>query len=515
MAIYSHPVKVISRGSGHSVTAAAAYRAGVDIYDSRTGEHHKYSNRTGVLDHEIRAPEGSPDWVYDLEKLTNAIEHREDRTTRPRDAQLAREIMLPLPHELDHQQHMELVQGYVDDRYISKGMVVHISYHAPDKGGDQRNNHAHLLATLRPINDGGEFEKKDRSWNSDKWLLANREAWADHQNRALERAGSSERVDHRSNKDRGLDTIPTHHMGKDATQMERKGEQTDIGNKNREIEYWNRELEEIAQDERIISLAIEREKRRLGYEQARKAAEARKQSGETLRAQTGDFEDESALLAERQNAMYLRQLDERRKLEADIARRKAQLERTNKEFYDLAGTQEALTKSREDLQNAQTLAGRLSGKEKEAQERVEALRLNLEDIERRQAEREGFLERNAREQLEAQKQRQEEEGKHLHDPPEPEIERDSEDMRQHRPSIQAPYSRAANDNAMSTAPFDWAAYGRSMSADDQTPSPSEPSSDSDPSQWYDKTDYSDDHSPDDEPDEDREPPRDRGPSMDR
>ena len=424
---------------------------------------------------------------------------------------------MSLPHELTHDQRRELLHSFAKERYVSKGMIADISYHEPGKGGDDRNYHAHILLTLRPLNDNGEFANKNREWNHKQNLFQDREAWAEYLNRALERVGSQDRVDSRSFEERGLDQKPTKHLGPDATEMERRGEPTRIGDENRDAEHWNRELAEIEAQEKIIDLAIEREKRRIAAEQKHKAALARKDRGETLREKAKSFEDEAALLAQRHNALYLKQLDERRTLEADIARRRAELDRTNKEFYDLQGTQEALKKAQNDLRNAQTLAGRLSGKEREAQERIDALRLNLADIERRQAEREGFLKRQTDEQLEALKQRQQDETKHLHGPPEPERDAESEDMRQHRPSIRVPSSRAVNDHTpLSPAPRDWRAYSLSRTFD-ETASTQHAATEAHPEFQEGPSPPDPSISPHDEPDQGPSPPpeRDRGPSMDR
>ena len=59
-------------------------------------------------------------------------------------------------------------------------------------------------------------------WNSQENALVWRKAWADISNDYLERAGSPERIDHRSNAERGIDEIPTVHMGVAACQMEKK-----------------------------------------------------------------------------------------------------------------------------------------------------------------------------------------------------------------------------------------------------------------------------------------------------
>ena len=63
-----------------------------------------------------------------------------------------------------------------------------------------------------------------------------RKAWADISNAYLERAGSPERIDHRSNAERGIDELPTVHMGVAACQMEKKGIATEKGELNRNIQ---------------------------------------------------------------------------------------------------------------------------------------------------------------------------------------------------------------------------------------------------------------------------------------
>ena len=442
MAIYHYSAKVIGRSTGRSVTAAAAYRAGVDIHDSTTGLDHKYSRRGGVIGSEILTPEDAPDWATDRAALWNLVEATEKR----KDAQLAREVEVSLPHELTHDQRRDLLTRFAHDRYVSKGMIADISYHAPGQGGDDRNHHAHILLTLRPLNDNGAFGNKNRDWNQKQALVQDREAWADYLNHALERVGSQDRVDARSFEARGMGQKPTKHLGPDATEMERRGEPTRIGDENRQADYWNRELAELESQEKIIDLAIEREKRKIAHEPTRKAAFAQKAKEEPLREKTQRFQTDHmlpTLQAERENALHLRQLDERRALEAQIDQRRAEMEAITQRFYDKQATQDALTQAQNDLKKAQTTFGRLSGREKEASRRVEALRLNLEDIERRQNERYGFFERNAQEQLAALEQRQQAE-RHSPSLPSPDHERDSEDFREHTPDAPAP--RAVNDN---------------------------------------------------------------------
>ena len=69
MAIYHFSVKTISRSTGRTATAAAAYRAGQNITDHKTGEVHKYGYKKGVRATGIVLPEGAPKWAHDRENF--------------------------------------------------------------------------------------------------------------------------------------------------------------------------------------------------------------------------------------------------------------------------------------------------------------------------------------------------------------------------------------------------------------------------------------------------------------
>lgn len=193
MAIYRLSAQVISRADGRSATAAAAYRSGGRIADERTGQVHDYERRSGILHEEIMAPSDTPEWMLDREALWNAVERVEKR----RDAQLCREVQLALPHELGRAAQLELVRGFVGREFVTRGMIADIAVHASHRKGDARNEHAHVMLTLREITQAG-FGNKDRSWNDRALLGQWREEWAEHVNHALDRAGHQERVDHRT-----------------------------------------------------------------------------------------------------------------------------------------------------------------------------------------------------------------------------------------------------------------------------------------------------------------------------
>lgn len=249
MAQYRLSVSVIKRSEGRSVTAAAAYRAGAKIRDHRTGLVHDFSHRRGIIHTELMAPSNTPDWMLDRQKLWNAVEAAEKR----RDGQLSREVQLSLPHELDPDQRLDLVRGYVAKHFVSQGMIADLAVHAPTDG-DPRNHHAHILLTMRNLTDEG-FGPKNRDWNTNEQTMTWREEWANHQNRAYERLGLDVRVDHRSYEKQGIDREPTQHMGPNACEIEKKGERSRIGEENRAIEERNSQRAELYRQKAEIQLS--------------------------------------------------------------------------------------------------------------------------------------------------------------------------------------------------------------------------------------------------------------------
>lgn len=234
VASYHLSAQPVKRSEGRSVVAMAAYRAGVLLKDERRGIDVDYRRRRGVVHAEILAPEGSASWLVDRESLWNCVERMETR----RDAQLAREINLALPHELNASERLALVRAFVLEHFVALGMVADLAIHAPvpEKGDDPRNFHAHVLLTLRQAGPGGLRRVKTREWNSEDMLGRWRAAWADFQNQALQRKGLSQRVDHRSlvvqrgrafaRGDRvaaaTLDRMPEIHVGPKADKASRK-----------------------------------------------------------------------------------------------------------------------------------------------------------------------------------------------------------------------------------------------------------------------------------------------------
>ncbi|HAU0345697.1 TPA: Ti-type conjugative transfer relaxase TraA [Legionella pneumophila] len=214
MAIYRFSVQPISRSQGRSVVASSAYRSGEKIIDERTGATYDYTDKNDVVHKEIFLPENAPQWMSERSQLWNAVELGENR----KDAQLAREVQLALPRELTIEQNTKLVREFVQSEFVARGMVADFCFHNP-KGDDGLNQpHAHILLTLREVNEEG-FGLKERAWN-DKALLEHwREEWANCQNRHLALHGIDQRVDHRSYKEQGIPLEPQYKIGAKCAQQ--------------------------------------------------------------------------------------------------------------------------------------------------------------------------------------------------------------------------------------------------------------------------------------------------------
>lgn len=329
MADYRFSAQAISRGKGQSSVASAAYRSASRLVDERTGEIHDYTRKQGVIHSEVLTPANTPEWMADRTQLWNAVEAVETR----KNSQLAREIQLSLPHELTQDQRRELVRDFVQEQFVDRGMIADINVHLPDKQGDERNHHAHIMLTMRELTAEGFHAKKAtptaRSWNDDDLLKSWRAEWAHHQNRMLERHGHAARVDHRSFEERGIDREPTQHRGAMADDMERKGKRSRIGDENREIEERN--AKRAMEQAELI-----RETAELAQEQARLTAK----HGEQHRRLKAEL-----------NSTY-GQAKQTIAVEIEAVDRRLQFTGARKVFRDLFGRTKADLKSREDLGKA-------------------------------------------------------------------------------------------------------------------------------------------------------------------
>lgn len=265
MAIYHASTKPIARSAGRSAVAAAAYRAGVELVDARTGLVHDYTRKGGVELTEILTPDG-------LGAERNALWDAAELAEKRKDARTAREWIVALPAELDAGQRTDLARDFAQALVARYGVAADLAVHAPDREGDHRNHHAHLLTTTRQFSrapDGGlvlgakaHIELSDKARRerglgaaADE-VKAVRELWEHTANAALERSGIDARIDARSLQAQGMDREATQHLGPAASEMERRGKASDRGDGNREVSVNNTERARLSAE--IIDLQAAR-----------------------------------------------------------------------------------------------------------------------------------------------------------------------------------------------------------------------------------------------------------------
>ena len=254
-------ISMISRGKSKSAVASAAYISCEKLTNEWDGVIHDYHNKKGLLHSEIFLPDNIPKEFQDRSFLWNNVELNEKASN----AQLARNFIIALPKELSFEENKNLITDFIQENFVSKGMIADLAIH--DESSERNNNvHAHIMTTLRPINEKGLWQPKSKKeyvldetgekiklksgnyktrkveltdWNdkgnAEKW----RESFASLCNRYLEKNNLEKRVDHRSFERQGKEEIPTIHLGASASALERKGIETDKGNINREIKKHN------------------------------------------------------------------------------------------------------------------------------------------------------------------------------------------------------------------------------------------------------------------------------------
>ena len=243
---------------GNSAVGAAAYQSGDKIYSEYEHEWKSGDHLERIIHKEILLPPNAPEKYRDRATLWNAVDASETKAT----AQTARRIIMALPKELTQEQNIELIRNYCQTSFVDRGMIADFAVHDDEEG----NPHAHVLLTMRSINEQGEWNPKTRTEfildeNGERIQTANgkykrrcvswddwndrgnceiwRHEWEVIQNAALEQAGREERIDVRSFERQGIELAPTVHLGPAASALERKGIHTELGDHNRTVKIIN------------------------------------------------------------------------------------------------------------------------------------------------------------------------------------------------------------------------------------------------------------------------------------
>lgn len=152
MAIYHMESKIVSRGMGRSVVAASAYMSCSRLYNDYDGIQHDYTRKQGLIWQDVFLPPQAPQEWRDREQLWNAVEAAE----KTKDSRLAREIIVALPVELEPDEQIALTSAYISQQFAADGMCADVAIHDTDG----HNPHAHILLTMRPLNENGTWQYK-------------------------------------------------------------------------------------------------------------------------------------------------------------------------------------------------------------------------------------------------------------------------------------------------------------------------------------------------------------------
>ena len=181
MAIYHLEAKAVSRGSGRSVVAAAAYMSCSEIHNEYDGVTHDFTRKRGLVWEQIFLPQNAPPEWNNRSNLWNAVEAAE----KSKDSRLARELIVALPIELDKTQWVKLLTEYIQKNFVAEGMCADVAIHDTDG----HNPHAHILLTVRPMDNKGRWQNKtekeylcvkngeEKGFTSSEFISAKTEGW--------------------------------------------------------------------------------------------------------------------------------------------------------------------------------------------------------------------------------------------------------------------------------------------------------------------------------------------------
>lgn len=183
MAIYHLEAKVVSRGTGRSAVAAAAYLSCSKILNDYDGIQHDYTRKKGLVWQEVFLPKFAPSEWKERGVLWNAVEENE----KTKDSRLAREFVVALPIELSEAQWEKLLSDFISDTFVADGMCADVAIHDPYPPG--HNPHAHIMLTVRPLDEKGKWQYKtqkeylcvkngeEQGFTADEFKIAQTEGW--------------------------------------------------------------------------------------------------------------------------------------------------------------------------------------------------------------------------------------------------------------------------------------------------------------------------------------------------
>ena len=108
-----------------------------------------------------------------------------EATEKAKDSRLAREFVVALPIELNQEQQISLIEKFVQEQFVADGMCADAAIHDTDG----HNPHAHILLTVRPLDEKGQWQYKtekeylcvrngeEQGFTATEFLKAQKEGW--------------------------------------------------------------------------------------------------------------------------------------------------------------------------------------------------------------------------------------------------------------------------------------------------------------------------------------------------
>ena len=318
MAIYHLEAKVISRGVGRSAVAASAYMSCSRIYNDYDGIQHDYTRKQGLVYEQVLLPsQAPPEWkdrsvlwnaVEDAEKTKDSRLAREFVVALPTELSTEENIYLLKEyvqnnfvndgmcadvciHDTDgHNPHAHIMltvrpleengkwQAKTEKEYLcvkdgeEKGFTAKEFKIAQADGWEKQYQYiVNKKKVYLPPSQAEGLERASKhpkstrygrqnpiteKWNSEQQLEIWRKNWAEITNKYLAENDIDERIDHRSNKDRGIDEQPTIHEGVTARIIEEKGGVSERCEINRQIKADNKLLRELKELVKNLAKAV-------------------------------------------------------------------------------------------------------------------------------------------------------------------------------------------------------------------------------------------------------------------
>jgi Ti-type conjugative transfer relaxase TraA len=212
------------------------------LTDSQTGEKFDYRNKE--VEHvELLLPKEAPSWALRIQDLmrvdrqkgvqtfVNIVENTETRIN----SRVWREFEFALHRELTKEQNMALAREFVQDQICARGMAAQLNFHFDvDEKTKEEKPHCHVLATTRSLTEDG-MDLKERDWNKKELLQELRVQWQDYSNFHLKLNGHDVTIDHRCNKDRGIEMEPQPKRGKGLRELEKRLQKLEGGEDQKSI----------------------------------------------------------------------------------------------------------------------------------------------------------------------------------------------------------------------------------------------------------------------------------------